>query len=96
MSLSTLYFLKLLISSLDSSLIFRNRCTNFSLFELRFFKKPWSINVYCWYFDVTVGTSSLRNHLQNGALNDLDVMILGLAMSKLKGQYNDRCLGGPL
>ena len=50
----------------------------------------------CWYFDVTVGTSSLRNHLQNGALDDLDVMTLGLSMSKLRGQYNDRCLGGPL
>ena len=32
----------------------------------------------CWYFDVTVGTSSLRNHLRNGALDDLDVMTLGL------------------
>jgi len=50
----------------------------------------------CWYFDVTVGTSSLRNHLQNGALDDLDVMTLGLSMSKLRGQYNDRCLGGSL
>ena len=34
----------------------------------------------CWYFDVTVGTSSLRNHLQNGALDDLDVTTLGLSM----------------
>ena len=47
----------------------------------------------CWYFDVTVGTSSLRNHLQNGALDDLDLMNLGLAVSKLRGQYYDRCLG---
>ncbi len=50
----------------------------------------------CWYFDVAVGTRSLRNHLQNGALDDLDLMTLGLAMSKLRGQYNDRCLGGSL
>ena len=50
----------------------------------------------CWYFDVTVGTSSLRNHLQNGALDDLDMITLGLAISKLRRQYNDRCLGGPL
>ena len=49
-----------------------------------------------WYFDVTVGTSSLKHHLQNGALDDLDKMTLGLAMSKLKGQYNDSCLGGSL
>ena len=26
----------------------------------------------CWYFNVTVGTSSLKHHLQNGALDDLD------------------------
>ena len=45
----------------------------------------------CWYFDVNVGTSSLRNYLQNGALDDLDLMTLGLAMSKRRGQYNDRC-----
>jgi hypothetical protein len=50
----------------------------------------------CWYFDVTVGNSSLRNCLQNGALDDLDVMTLGLSMSKLRGQYNNRCLGGSL
>ena len=31
-----------------------------------------------WYFDVTVGTSSLKNHLQNVALDDLDLMTLGL------------------
>jgi hypothetical protein len=35
----------------------------------------------CWYFDITVGTSSFKNHLQNGALDDLDLMTLGLAMS---------------
>ena len=45
----------------------------------------------CWYFDVNVGTSSLRNHLQNGALDDLDLMTLGLAMSKRRDQYNDSC-----
>jgi hypothetical protein len=27
-----------------------------------------------WCFDVTVGTSSLRNHLQNSALDDLDLL----------------------
>ena len=43
-----------------------------------------------------VGTSSLKNHLQNSALDDLDLMTLGLAMSKLRGQYNDRCFGGTL
>jgi hypothetical protein len=50
----------------------------------------------CCYFDVTVGTSSLRNHLQNGVLDDLGMMTLGLPMSKLRGQYNYRCLGGSL
>ena len=50
----------------------------------------------CWYFDVTVGTSSLGSHLQNGALGDFGLMTLELAMSKLRGQYNDRRLGGPL
>jgi hypothetical protein len=49
----------------------------------------------CWYFDVNVGTSSLRNHLQNGALDYLDMMTLGLALSKLKDQYNGRYLIGP-
>jgi hypothetical protein len=33
-----------------------------------------SKGVDCWYFDVTIGTSSRRNHLQNGALDDLDMM----------------------
>jgi len=37
-------------------------------------------DVDCWYFEVTVGTSSLRNHLQNRALDDLDVMTLGFTM----------------
>jgi hypothetical protein len=57
-----------------------------------------SKGVDCWYFDVTVEASSLRNHLRNDVLDDLDldVMTLGLAMSKLRGQYNVRCLGGPL
>ena len=43
-----------------------------------------------------IGTSSLKNHLQNGALDDLDLMTLGLAMSNLRGQYNDRCLCGSM
>ena len=57
----------------------------------------------CCYFDVTVGTSSLRNHLQNGVLDDLGMMTLGLPMSKLRGQvlrwligefrpFSDSCL----
>ena len=45
---------------------------------------------------MTVGTSSLRNHFQNGALDDLDMTTLGLSMSKLRGQYNGRCLCGSL
>jgi hypothetical protein len=47
-----------------------------------------------WYFAFTAGNSSLKNHLQNRSIDDLDIMTLGLAMSKLRGQYNDRCLGG--
>jgi hypothetical protein len=30
-----------------------------------------SKGVDCWYFGVTVGTRSLRNHLQNGALDNM-------------------------
>ena len=48
-----------------------------------------SKRVNCWYFDVPVGTSSLRNNLQNGALDNLDMMTLGLALSKLNRNSND-------
>jgi hypothetical protein len=49
-----------------------------------------------YYSDVTVETSSFRNYLHNEALNNLHMMTLGLTMPKLRGQYNDRCLGGSL
>lgn len=38
--------------------------------------------------DVTAGTSIFRNHLHNGALDNLDMMTLGLVLSKLSGQYS--------
>ena len=49
-----------------------------------------------YYSDVTVETSSFRNYLHNEALNNLHMMTLGLTMPKLRGQYNDMCLGGSL
>ena len=55
-----------------------------------------SMGADCWYFDVTVGPSTFRNKFQNGALDYLDMMTLGLALSKLRDQYYGRCSGCPM